>query len=91
MDTPLSEPTPTSEPTGGVVLARGLKIAGETMVPGASLLLDGEVASGVGHFVVGTLARVAFGPVGLLLVAADSYSKSVSGKSLLEQLRGVVR
>jgi hypothetical protein len=91
METPLIEPTPVSEPTGGVVLARGLKIAGETMVPGASLLLDGEVASGVGHFVVGTLARLAFGPVGLLLVAADSYSQSVSGKSLLEQVRGVVR
>lgn len=39
--------------------------------------------------VVGTLARMAFGPVGFLVVAADSYSKSVSGKSLLEQIRGV--
>jgi hypothetical protein len=89
--TPIPEPAPASEPTGGVVLARGLKLAGETIVPGASLLLDGEVASGVGHLVVGTLARLAFGPVGFLLVAADSYSKSVSGKSLLEQVRGVVR
>jgi hypothetical protein len=45
----------------------------------------------VAHLVVGTLARMAFGPLGLLVVAADSYSKSVSGKSLLEQFRGVVR
>jgi hypothetical protein len=89
--TPSLEPVPVSEPTGGIVLARGLKLAGETIAPGASLLLDGEVASGVGHLVVGTLARMAFGPVGFLLVAADSYSKSVSGKSLLEQVRGVVR
>ena len=44
--TPESDSTPISEPTSGVVLARGLKLAGETMVPGASLLLDGEVASG---------------------------------------------
>jgi len=85
------DPTPISEPTSGVILARGLKIAGETIVPGASLLLDGEVASGVTHLVVGTLARMAFGPLGLLLVAADSYSKSVSGKSLLEQFRGMVQ
>jgi uncharacterized protein DUF6072 len=89
--TPSPEPTPVSEPTGGVILARGLKLAGETMVPGASLLLDGEVASGMAHLVVGTLARMAFGPLGLLVVAADSYSKSVSGKSLLEQIRGGAR
>jgi hypothetical protein len=89
--TPIPDPIPVSEPTGGIVLARGLKLAGETFVPGASLLLDGEVAAGVGHLIVGTLARLAFGPVGLLVVAADSYSKSVSGKGLLEQLRGVAR
>ena len=84
-------PAPESEPTGGVVLARGLKLVGETVAPGASLLLDGEVASGVAHLVVGTLARLAFGPVGVLLVAADSYSKSVSGKSLLEQFQSAVK
>ena len=91
MDTnPNPTPAPESEPTGGIVLARGLKLVGETVAPGASLLLDGEVASGVAHLVVGTLARMAFGPVGVLLVAADSYSKSVSGKSLLEQFRNAV-
>jgi hypothetical protein len=89
--TPEPEAAPIPEPTGGVVLARGLKLAGETFAPGASLLLDGEVASGVAHLVVGTLARMAFGPVGFLVVAADSYSKSVSGKGLLEQLRGVAK
>jgi len=89
MDT-TSNPAPESEPTGGVVLARGLKLVGETVAPGASLLLDGEVASGVAHLVVGTLARLAFGPVWVLLVAADSYSRSVSGKSLLEQFRNAV-
>ena len=89
--TPIPEPAPVSEPTGGIVLARGLKLVGETVAPGASLLLDGEVASGVAHLVVGTLARMAFGPVGVLLVAADSYSKSVSGKSLLEQLQSAVK
>jgi hypothetical protein len=89
--TPNPTPAPASEPSGGVVLARGLKLVGETVAPGASLLLDGEVASGVAHLVVGTLARMAFGPVGVLLVAADSYSKSVSGKSLLEQFQNVVK
>ncbi|MBW8874175.1 MAG: hypothetical protein JF614_04370 [Acidobacteria bacterium] len=90
--TPNPAPAPeASELSGGVILARGLKLAGETVAPGASLLLDGEVASGVAHLVVGTLARMAFGPVGVLLVAADSYSKSVSGKSLLEQFQSAVK
>lgn len=86
--TPIPEPASFSEPHGGVILGRGLKLAGEALLPGASLILDGQVASGVGHFVVGSLARMAFGPLGLLAVAADSYSKSVSGKSLIEQFRG---
>ena len=50
-------PAPESEPTGGVVLARGLKLVGETVAPGASLLLDGEVASGVALMVQTSLRR----------------------------------
>ena len=76
-----------SETSGGVLLSRGLKIAGETVAPGASLLLDGQVLPGVLHFLAGLAARAAFGPVGMILVAADSYSKSVSGKGLLEQIK----
>jgi hypothetical protein len=74
-----------------VLLSRGLKIAGETVAPGASLLLDGQVLPGVAHFLAGMVARAAFGPVGMILVAADSYSKSVSGKGLLEQLKSATK
>jgi hypothetical protein len=90
MDTNTAE-APSSEISGGVLLERGLKIAGESVAPGASLLLDGKVVPGVAHFLAGMLARAVFGPVGVILVAADSYSRSVSGKSLLEQLQGATK
>lgn len=74
------------EATSGVVIGRGIKILGETVVPGASLVLDGKILPGAAHLVGGLVARWAFGPVGWLLVAANSYSKSVTGRSLPEHL-----
>ena len=62
------------------VLKNGVKIIGETLLPGASLLLDGNVPNGALHAVAGIGARMVLGPIGLLLVAVDSYSKSVSEK-----------
>lgn len=64
------------------VMANGVKLVGETMLPGASLLLDGEVKNGAAHAVIGLGARVLLGPVGFAIVAADSFAKSVSGKNL---------
>lgn len=75
------------EPASNVVIGRGIKILGETVVPGASLVLDGEILPGAAHLVGGLVARWAIGPVGWLLVAANSYSKSVTGKSLAEHLQ----
>ncbi len=67
----------------------GVKLLGEVVLtPGASLLLDGNIKAGMGHVVVGMLARVIFGFPGALLVAADSYSESVTGKSLLANITG---
>lgn len=75
------------EPSSTVVIGRGIKILGETVVPGASLVLDGKILSGAAHLVGGLVARWAFGPVGWLLVAANSYSKSVTGRHLPEHLQ----
>jgi hypothetical protein len=77
------------ETDSDVVVGRGVKIAAEVLVtPGSSLLLDGNVASGGLHVVGGLLARWALGPVGWVLVAADSYARSVTGKGLPEILVG---
>ncbi|HEX3127578.1 MAG TPA: DUF6072 family protein [Thermoanaerobaculia bacterium] len=70
------------EPASGVVIGRSVKILGETVAPGASLVLDGKILPGAAHLIGGLVARWAFGPIGWLLVAANSYSKSVTGRSL---------
>ena len=63
-----------------------LCIAGETLVvPGTSLLAKGEVKSGLVHVGVGIAAKLALGPAGLLLVAANSYCKSKTGESLMSK------
>ena len=71
------------------VLRGGGKLLGEVVLtPGTSLLLDGDIKGGMGHVVVGLLARVVFGVPGVLLVAANSYATSLTGKSLLANISG---
>lgn len=76
------------ESSGAVLLGRTLKLAGEAVAPGASLLLEGKVAAGATHLIGAAFARMAFGPIGHLLVAANSYTTSVTGRSLLSTLVG---
>jgi hypothetical protein len=71
------------ESSGGVLLGRTLKLAGEAVVPGASLLLEGKVGAGATHMLLGAVATMVLGPLGRLLVAANSFSTSVSGRGLL--------
>ena len=69
-------------------LGNAVKLVGEiAFVPGTSLLLDGKINSGVAHAAIGFAARALFGLPGLVLVAADSYSESVSGKGLYEHVK----
>ena len=65
-------------------LANGVKLVGETFLPGTSLLLDGNVKNGAAHVAVGLGARLFFGPLAWAVVAADSFSTSVSGKTLTQ-------
>lgn len=72
----------------GNVLANGTKLIGETVLPGASLLLDGKFVNGALHSVAGIGARIALGPIGVVLVCADSFSKSVTDKNLWDHASG---
>lgn len=66
--------------------SNAIKLASEGLItPGASLLLDGDIRGGGAHVLVGLAAKALLGPVGLLLVAADSFSRSTTGRSLSEQ------
>ncbi len=60
-------------------VGNAVKLAGELVItPGASLLLDGNIKQGIGHALAGLAAGVVLGPVGVVLVAANSLSLSVS-------------
>lgn len=69
-------------------LANGAKLVGETLLPGSSLLMDGRIGEGASHALVGIGARLALGPIGVLgsiLVAANSFSKSVADRNLWDR------
>ena len=76
------EPTKPREHTNH----NAVKLVGEAFLPGASLLLDGKIAEGGAHMLLGAAAKAFLGPVGLAIVIANSYSKSTTGKNLLKQL-----
>jgi hypothetical protein len=74
-----------SQPTPGEMVVNGLKAIGEVAVaPGSSLIIDGDIKSGALHLLGGLVAKWALGPIGLIAVATNSYSKSVTGKSLMQ-------
>jgi hypothetical protein len=78
------EAKPMSEATDTTV-TNAVKLASEGLIaPGTSLLMDGDIKAGGAHLVVGLVAKSLLGPVGWLLVAASSFSKSATGKNLTE-------
>jgi len=68
------------------VVENGVKLVGESLLPGSSLMMDGDIKNGLAHAALGLLARAALGPVAWFAVAADSYSRSVTGKGLIDHL-----
>ena len=74
------------------VLGNGLKLLGEAFVTGASEMLEGKLASGAAHFLIGSAATVALAHlspvlagVTVLAVKADSYSRSINSEGLLSR------
>jgi len=75
-------------------VGNGVKLVGEIVVPGASELIEGNVRSGVGHFLIGGVLVAVLAPISPLLagltgigVRLNSYAQSVSGKNLVEAVR----
>lgn len=68
-------------------IANGVRLVGDTLVaPGTSLLIDGKIGAGAGRVVAGLVARAAIGPIGWLAIAADSYTKSTTGRGILDRM-----
>jgi hypothetical protein len=70
------------------VLSNGVKLLGETFVtPGASLVLDGRIGSGLVHGALGLAATAILGPVApiaRILLSINSYSSSVADRNIWE-------
>ena len=64
----------------------GMGFVGEYFVPGGSNLIKGDVKQGVIHAAAGYAAAAFLGPVGLLLVSANSITKAVTGRHLYEAI-----
>lgn len=76
----------------GAMLVNGAKVLGEVaIVPGASLMVDGDMRSGIVRAAGGVLSMALLGPVfgklAWLALGADSYSRSVSGKTIVDQFK----
>ena len=68
------------------MVTNGIKMVGETMLPGASLLMDGNLVNGAAHAALGIAAVTFVAPWAGLIVVADSFSKSVTGKNLWDHV-----
>jgi hypothetical protein len=75
-------------------VGNGVKLVGEALVPGASELIEGNIGSGISHFVIGGVLATLLAPSFPLLaglagigVRMNSYSQSVSGKNLIQAVR----
>ena len=53
-------------------------------IPGGSNLLNGDIKQAGLHAVLGLAAGALFGPVGVILVGANSFSKATTGLNLHE-------
>ncbi|HEX7175270.1 MAG TPA: DUF6072 family protein [Pyrinomonadaceae bacterium] len=68
------------------VVVTGLHVAGEYVFPGGSNLVKGDFQQAALHAGAGILAAALFGPIGLLLVRANSLSVALTDRSLSENL-----
>jgi len=76
----------TSKPKDHHIGHNAIKLIGEAVLPGASLLLDGKILEGGAHVLAGIAAGAILGPIGVAVVIANSYSKSTTGKNLIKEI-----
>lgn len=82
----------------GQTLSRTAMVAGEVLLPGASDLIAGNVASGVGHFVLTGLAVALLAPtmpvlatIAAIGLRVNSYSHATTGTSAIDGLRSRIQ
>src|SRR5215471_6248723 len=72
-------------------ISNAVKLIGElAIVPGTSQFLDGNITSGAVHAALGLAAGALLGIPGIILIAANSYSQSVSQQSLYDRAKDMI-
>ncbi|HYY98384.1 MAG TPA: DUF6072 family protein, partial [Pyrinomonadaceae bacterium] len=64
----------------------GLQFASEAVIPGGSHLVNGDLKQAGIHAVAGIVAGALFGLPGLIVVAANSFTRATTGHHLYESL-----
>lgn len=64
----------------------GLQFASEVVMPGGSHLLNGDLKQAGIHAALGLVAGAVFGLPGLIIVAANSFTRANTGRHLYESL-----
>ncbi len=67
-------------------LKNAIAFASETIIPGGSNLVRGDLKQAALHGVAGVVARSLFGLPGMLLVASNSFVKATTGSHLHDLL-----
>jgi len=69
-------------------IENGVKMLGEFVLPGGGLMLEGRVGAGLLHTAVGLVSLALLGPIagpiGRLLVSANSYSQAVGYRNVVD-------
>jgi hypothetical protein len=76
---------PENQLVDDATVARVAKSIVDIGLPGFSLYMDRDFSDGLVHTVAGLGAGIVLGPLGMWLVAANSISRSSSGKNLWER------
>jgi hypothetical protein len=75
--------TSSATPAGVVV-----GVLSEAVIPGGSHLVKGDLREGAVHFILGIAAGMALGPLGVLVVKANSLAKATTGQSVTDKITG---
>jgi Family of unknown function (DUF6072) len=65
-------------------IRNAVQLAGEYVLPGASNLMNGDLKTGGIHLLLGLAAGALLGPIGMLAVKANSYSRATTGRNVYE-------
>ena len=85
VDTPAA-----AKPLAGAVAANGIKLVGETFVPGASLIMDGNIVNGAAHAAAGIGINSCWGRWASCSRRPIPHSKSVTDKYLWDHVGDLV-